>query len=431
MSQQPPPNQPGAMPPLGQPGSVPPPSGPPMSRVDLGAGRGPWQQGPAGMPVQSAPAPAAPPAKGGFKRGFGAGLGWALGAGVVALVVGVITTGIFSFGLLAVSGSASEASTAVTVWGDETDSNVILAIPITGVILGDSAGQSPLFGQGVYGYEIARQLDSLEADDVDAVVLEFNTPGGTIYGAKAIADAVQRYQERTEKPVVAFVRGTSASGGMYAMAGADKIIVDHGTMVGSIGVIMGPFERYRGVTSVDGGLLAGGVTTSGGIDNYYITRGKGKDLGNPFRDMTPEERASLDTWMDSEYKNFVTHVADNRGIPAQTIIDKYGAFMFGPQQAIENKLADVELGQEEAYREVAKMAEVDPDETRVVMEQSDIGVLGALLGGGMSSPVQPGTAEAGATELEQGRAAIRASSVCTGQASVLAVNGDLAQYCTG
>lgn len=411
--------------------------------------QGPTNQGPAptgkpaapgqpGSRVQPPPqtlshiAPA-PAARGGFKRGFGAGFGWALGAGLVALVVGAVTTGIFTLGLVALGSSADSSSpTEVTTWGEATAEHKIVSIPIQGVILGDSAGQPPLFGQGTYGYDIAKKLDALDAEDADAVVLELNTPGGTIYGSRAISDAVERYQKRTDNPVVAYVRGMSASGGMYAMAGADKIIVDHGTMLGSIGVIMGPFSRYHGVTAVDGGLLGTGVTTSGGVEEYYISRGKGKDMGNPYRDMTPEERANLDTWMDAEYTAFVDHVATRRDVPAQTIVDSYGAYMFGPKQAIDNKLADAEMGQDEAYREIATLADVDPEDTRVVMDQSDANFLSLLLGG--ASSVQPGSAAAdpaaAQTHLSQGQAAIRASAVCTGSATVLAINTDLAQVCS-
>ena len=73
------------------------------------------------------------------------------------------------------------------------------------------------------------------------------------------------------------------------MAGADQIVADHGSLVGSIGVVMGPFQRFRDVTGIPGSLLEPGVTTEGGVTEEYLTRGRGKDFGNPFREMTDEE----------------------------------------------------------------------------------------------------------------------------------------------
>ena len=55
---------------------------------------------------------------------------------------------------------------------------------------------------------------------------------------------------------------------------------------------MGPFQRFRDVTGIPGSLLEPGVTTEGGITEEYLSRGRGKELGNPYRDMTDEERAA-------------------------------------------------------------------------------------------------------------------------------------------
>ncbi|MFV0460196.1 MAG: S49 family peptidase [Actinomycetales bacterium] len=402
---------PSGEPPVNQ---LPPPSGVPIGTPASGAA--------AVVPVKVEDKP--------FRRGFGLGTGFTLGAGLISLLVFGVMSGIAVLSTLALSAAFTDSAASTqrqNLWGSPTASNTLIAVEVRGPILGDSTGQPPLFSQGVYGYDVADQLDGLSEDDAAGVILELDTPGGTIYGSKAIADAVQRYRERTGNPVVAYVRGVSASGGMYAMAGADEIIVDHGTVVGSIGVIMGPFSRYRDVTAVDGGLLSGGVTAPGGITEEYLSRGKGKDLGNPYRDMTPEERATLDSWLDTEYSNFVNHVASNREIDPQTIVDSYGAYLFGPATAIENKLADAELGRDDAYRRAAALAEVDPDDTNVQAEIDSASFVSMLLGTSGSSA--SGSAMA-PEDVQAGRTAIRASQLCVGEAGVLAVHGDLTAYCT-
>ena len=361
--------------------------------------------------------PAYPPPKppGAFRRGFGVGAGASLGAGLVLAVfglVGALVLSVMVAGLVATVGGTDEGELVTTTeWGDVDASNRLVSLEITGVILGDES-DGGVFGGATYGYQVAETIDALEADDADGLVLEMNTPGGTIYGSRAIADAVERYQERTGQKVMAYVRGMAASGGMYAMAGADEIVADHGTLVGSIGVIMGPFERYRDVTALQGTLLSPGVEADGGISQEYLTQGRGKDLGNPFRDMTPEERAVMTTGIEREYTAFVDWVSQQRGIPAQTIRDDLGAYVYDPQTANAKGLVDALMGRDEAFRRAADMNGLDPDDTRVDRVRSD-DFFGALLGVQAGTDGQP------------------VGVVCTGAPLVLAFHGDVGTVCGG
>ena len=368
--------------------------------------------------------PPPPPREAGFfKRGFGLGLGASLGAGIGLAAVGVGSIIVLVVALVGlVSGGGGETGTSLpsteTVWGDPTDEAVLISVPVTGVILGGPS-DGATFGGSTYGYEVADTIDALEADDADGLILELNTPGGTIYGSRAIADAVARYQERTGNQVLAHVQGLSASGGVYAMAGADRIVADHGSLVGSIGVVMGPFERFRDVVAIPGSLFEPGVTTEGGITQEYLTRGRGKDLGNPYRDLTEEERAVLGGTLDREYAEFVAWVSEARGIPAQTVVDDLGAFLFDGGAAVERGLIDDVMGRTEAYRYAAELNDVDPSATRVE-RVSGPGLLESLFS------ARSGAEAPGAVTLEPGR-----STVCSGAPLVLAHHGELAASCTG
>jgi protease-4 len=321
-------------------------------------------------------------------------------------------------GLVGGAGDTTADPATELAWGESTAESRLLAVPVTGVILGGES-DGAVFGGATYGYEVADTIDDLDADDADGLVLEVNTPGGTIYGSRAIADAVQRYQERTGNQVLAHVQGMSASGGVYAMAGADQIVADHGSLVGSIGVIMGPFQRFRDVTGIPGSLLEPGVTTEGGITEEYLSRGRGKELGNPYRDMTDEERAVLGAGLDREYAAFVARVSEARGIPEQTIVDELGAFVFDSSTAVENGLVDQVMGRDEAYRYAAEINGVDPDDTRVD-RISGPGLLEAFFSA--RSPAGGTSADA----LEPGL-----STVCTGAPLVLAFHGELSAACSG
>jgi protease-4 len=212
----------------------------------------------------------------------------------------------------------------------------------------------------------------------------------------------------------------SASGGMYAMAGADQIVADHGSLVGSIGVIMGPFQRFRDVTGIPGSLLEPGVTTDGGVTEEYLSRGRGKDFGNPYRDMTEEERAVLGRGLDREYEAFVAWVSQARGIPPQTIVDELGAFVFDSYTAVDRGLVDRVLGREEAYRYAAEINGVDPEDTRVDRMVAP-GLVESLLAA--NGPL--GGIGAAAVEGDPGR-----SVVCAGAPLVLAYHGELSAACT-
>lgn len=396
--------QPPAGPP--HPAAAPPPSAP---------------QHPAGPPPGWRPFPAPPVRQPGFfKRGFGLGLGASLGVGIGFSVVGIgsfVVLIALVAGLLSGGGGAGETDPVTeTVWGEETAGGRLVSVPITGVILGGTS-DGATFGGATYGYEVADLIDSLDEDDADGLILELNTPGGTIYGSRAIADAVERYQERTGHQVMAHVQGMAASGGVYAMAGADQIVADHGSLVGSIGVIMGPFQRYRDVTGIPGSLIEQGVTTEGGITEEYLSRGRGKDFGNPYRDMTEEERAVMEANLDREYAEFVAWVSEARGIPAETVVEGLGAYVFDSRSAIERGLVDDVMGREEAYRHAADMNGLDPDDTRVDRVAGP-GLLEALLSA--RSPVD------GPAALQPGL-----STVCSGAPLVLAYHGGLSAACTG
>ncbi len=299
------------------------------------------------------------------------------------------------------------------VYGEERSTSRLLSIRISGVILGEEE-ESPagLFSDPnvTFGYEVKQQLiDAALDSSIRGVVLEFQTPGGTVFGSEAIADGIREYQQRTKKPVLAFVAGISASGGMWAMAPATRIVADHGSLIGSIGVRLGAFAYYDGLYAIDGGLLGGGVTTSNGIVIMSITAGRGKDVGSPFRPMTPEEIRVLQSGVDNTYAEFVAHVAKSRNISEASIRDQMGALIFDNTTAFNFGLIDGTADRQEAYTQLARLANLGGNDWQVVREKDNRGALVGLL-------TESGAARAGA-------------SICFPQGMVLAYYGDPAALC--
>ncbi len=322
------------------------------------------------------------------------------------------------FGLLsAVFAGVSGAATSRTpVYGDGI--NQILSIKISGVILGSSGAEGSLFnfladsGQ-TYGYDIKEQLYAAADDELlKGVILEIDSPGGTIYGANAIADGVKYYREKTKKPVYAHVEGLGASAAYWAAASTDKIYVDYGSTTGSIGVIMGPVEFYDKVIATDGGLLGGGVITQNGIESTYFSAGKFKDLGNPYRRLTQEEVTILQQSVDSEYDEFVKFVSQRRNIPEATIRETIGAMAYEPKKAKSFKLADEIGSRQAAYEAIASSAKIGTDYT-IVREQSEPGLADSLLGA--------------VTRWQQPKA--KPVDLCALTKSTLAYHGDVTAWC--
>lgn len=406
----------------GRPGGVGPGPGP--------MGAGPGRLGPPPGPVGWYSGPV--PFQGLVAR---ESIGRAVGRTVAKTLAAVGTFGVAVLGLLVVMGVALSGISATTpeadlpttfVAGDDGNANTLLAIPVTGVILGESEGGGGFLSSltsATYGYQVKADLEAAaERNDIKGVVLEMDTPGGTIFGSRAIADAVTAYRERTGRPVLAYVRGLSASGGMYAMAGADHIVADHGTLIGSIGVIFGPLSQYENVIATDGGLLGGGVETTGGITEIYITAGRSKDLGNPYRPLQEEERKALQQGVDNNYESFVEHVAAGRGIEASAIKEQLGALIYDEQTALQSGLVDQVGNRDEAYAKAAELAKLQPGNWQVArIDRAGGGLFG--LGARFGAEREP------AAESDVALAADVRRLLCARGPTMLAYYGTLPTAC--
>ncbi|MCC7303815.1 signal peptide peptidase SppA [bacterium] len=245
----------------------------------------------------------------------------------------------------------SDELTYTFVGGKKSSDNKLLAIYIDQPILTASQDYSDnlfstLFSdQYIYGYHIKDELmKATEDEKIKGVLLIINSPGGTVVGARAISDGVDYFSKQTGKPVYAYVQDLAASGSYWAAAAADKIYAEQGSLIGSIGVIMGPFEYYDKLVTLDGVGAANGITIT------YITGGKYKDLGNPTRKISDEEMKVLQEGIDSEYTVFVDHVSEKRNIPTPVIRENIKALVYGAQKAKSFGLID-EIGTREIVLE--------------------------------------------------------------------------------
>ena len=251
------------------------------------------------------------------------------------------------------------------VSGEKESENKLLSVAVNGIILGSAPEEDFSFSLSdflTYGYDIVDTLEEAAKDEnIKGVFMPFRTPGGTIFGSQAIFRAIEKYRKDTGNPVVVYIEGISASGGVMAMVAANNIYADYGSLVGSIGVLGPSLTYYNKPMATDGGLFGGGIVTEGGIEKTAITAGRGKDIGNPFRKPSKEEIDNLTSGVNNEYENFVNHVAKNRNMEPAMIRNEMGAQIFDNKMAETYGLIDGTQYRSEAISSLAKLANVGDD----------------------------------------------------------------------
>ena len=186
---------------------------------------------------------------------------------------------------------------------------------------------------------------------VAAVVLRVNSPGGVVGPTQEIFSAVQRVRA-AGKPVVASLGAVAASGGYYVAVAANRIFANPGTLTGSIGVIMQ-------LANVEG------LLRKVGVDYVVVKAGAYKDIGSFARPMKPEERQVLQALLDDVYGQFVTAVAEHRGLDRKTVLGFADGRIYSGQQARALKMVDDLGGLQEAIEAAGKLAGI-PGKPKVI-----------------------------------------------------------------
>jgi protease-4 len=233
-----------------------------------------------------------------------------------------------------------------------------------------NARNSGLFGDGDNMVSLFRErLDAAGKDcHVKAVVLRVNSPGGAVCASDVMYHDLLAFKEKTHIPVVCCMMDMAASGAYYLAMACDVIFAHPTTVTGSIGVIMSLYD-------------ASGLATKIGIASNPIKSGPIKDIGNPLREMTPEERAVLQGLVNSFYDQFVHVVCIGRHMPEDRVRQLADGRVYAGTEAKALGLID-EIGyMDDAIRHAKAMACVE-----------DACVVGYDRGGGHRGSVYAGLA---------------------------------------
>ena len=212
-----------------------------------------------------------------------------------------------------------------------------------------------------------------ERDDVKAVVVRINSPGGGVGPSQEIYREVKKVAAK--KKVVVSMGAVAASGGYYIAAAADKIIANPGTITGSIGVIM-EFAN------------AEGLLNKIGFKGYVIKSGEYKDIGSPLRGMKDNEKKLLQDVIDDVHKQFVDVVAENRKLKIDVVKRFADGRIFSGQQAKNIGLVD-EIGNfQDAIDIAASMANIKGKPVVIYPEKKGIRLWDIIFGDAASQVIQ-------------------------------------------
>ncbi len=197
--------------------------------------------------------------------------------------------------------------------------------------------------------ETVKQLHDFGKDDkVKSVVVRIDSPGGVVGPSQEIWSAVKRLKEK--KPVVVSMGSVAASGGYYIAVPATLIYANPGTITGSIGVLM-KFSNLEGLMD------------KVGMKSFTLKTGKFKDVGSPSRSMSVEEKAMLQSVIESTHSQFVNAVAEGRRLPETKVREIADGRIFSGEQALANKLIDRLGTLQDAVEEAGRLGGIagEPD----------------------------------------------------------------------
>ncbi len=167
--------------------------------------------------------------------------------------------------------------------------------------------------------------DFVENKKIRAVVIKINSPGGAVVPSQEIYREIIKLKKK--KKIYAYIQSLGASGAYYIASATDKIFANSGSIIGSIGVII-EFTNIKELLNKIG------------IKGITIKSGKFKDVGNPTREMTDEEKEYLKSLIMNVYNQFLKDVSKARKIPIEKLKSIADGRVFTGEEGVRLGLVD-------------------------------------------------------------------------------------------
>jgi len=223
---------------------------------------------------------------------------------------------------------------------------------------GDKIGVVDLEGVILDPKTVVEQLKKFADDDsIKAIILHVNSPGGGVAASEEIYRQVKRIRDEKKKRIVSSIETVGASGAYYVSSATNKIYADNGSVVGSIGVIA-EWVNY------------GDLMRWAKLKPEVLKVGELKDTGDPTREMTPAERAYMQSLIDNMYGQFVSAVAEGRHAKENDIKAIADGRVWTGQEALPLHLIDQIDDFQGAIKDTAKAVGIKGEPTLVRPEKN-------------------------------------------------------------
>ncbi len=203
-----------------------------------------------------------------------------------------------------------------------------------------------------------------EDDEIKAIVVRINSPGGAVGPAQEIYREIRKTIET--KKVVASMGAVAASGGYYIACAANGIMANPGTITGSIGVIMG-YTNFRDLLDKIG------------LVPVVIKSGPYKDTGSPTREMREDERKILQDIISGIHQQFIDAIAEGRGLDRVMVEASADGRVFTGKDAKTRGLVDRLGNFEDALSWAGELGGVDGKVVPVYVNDDKLTILRTLL----------------------------------------------------
>lgn len=254
---------------------------------------------------------------------------------------------------------------------------------LSGLVLTVVIGLRDDRGFGFGGRIAVLDIDGVISDDTDLLeqlrkfrddasvkgyLVRINSPGGVVGPSQSIFEELRKLRDEEELPVVAAIGGVGASGGYYIALGADSIFALPGSITGSIGVIM----EYPQVT---------GLMEKVGVQMQVVKSAEHKDVGSPFRPITPGDRQILTELVTDVYQQFVEAVAAERKLPTEVVASVADGRILSGRQALSHGLVDRLGNSNDALAAVGRMAGLGSEPRVIYPPRPSFGLFDLLRSG--------------------------------------------------
>jgi signal peptide peptidase SppA len=262
---------------------------------------------------------------------------------------------------IAAERSAREARRQAT----QVNAGGIAVLPLYGIVTQRGNMVEDVSGPGSTSTQqfTASLRQALADESVSQILIDIDSPGGSVYGVAELADEIASAQG--QKPVIAIANSLAASAAYWIGACAAEFYVTPGGEVGSIGVWQAHQDYSRAMDDA-------GVTTT------LISAGKFKVEGNPYAPLSEEAHGFMQSRVDDYYAAFTKAVAKGRGVPVAQVRDSMGqGRVLGADAALSSHMVDGVATLDDVINKMRRAVRISskPRASRLAIAQKELQIL--------------------------------------------------------